>query len=786
MNKLQFSIELCEFTTSGEAYLCGWASHPGGIDFVAFEADGNLFGRAALSQSSSDVTPDNSGCSQSARMSFSLYCAAIAPPAPPTRLLSGSMKVIAKVGLLTGACHALPVFYEVVEKLHTRSDTNDLIHFGVEQPTPLSGNGYVIEFNPAYFRLSGWARAAQGVKAVEILSEGLLLDTAHYGIRRSVIQSHPFASGDEIFCGFVASGPRSSLHSDTGIISLRVIDSAGNAKIADYAYQFRKPVVHHSHIPGYVSGPSAQSLMHFGSEASKLESVGLDIVLIVADIDDCVHTLQSICAHAVEDLRLFLVFEDILIDEALLFNKVPLLRTKSVSVISGLSHYITVLRDRRFAKPAMINRRFFTVLRSGDMYLESGLQAFEFAMQRNSLGELFYSDEWRFDEAAAGWEIFRKPKWSPQLFENHNYLGRSWFLRSSLLTSASSAIETIPTQHLHALLVLLMQSLSSDPIRLDEVLFWQGDQAGPTCCDELSALNVVGRLSMPTFYAESGLVGGSYRLRRNVPTSIMVSMIIPSIGALGLVKRCLESIKRLTPSIRYELILVTNLASAGNAEWACWLDSNADKVVFAPGAFNWSRLNNLASQEAVGDYLLFLNDDVEVLDTQWLPALLEYAVLPEVGAVGGKLLYPDGKIQHAGMFLGERLGTALHCYQYCHSDDRSYFGMAQVVRNVVSVTGACLLTRRKLFADMGGFDEQHPVINNDLDYCLRLHRSGLAVVYTPYAQLIHHEMASRRNATDDFSFARFEADWGNTYRDGDPYWSRFLRKDIEIPTVIRE
>src|SRR5690349_7528386 len=168
-----------------------------------------------------------------------------------------------------------------------------------------------------------------------------------------------------------------------------------------------------------------------------------------------------------------------------------------------------------------------------------------------------------------------------------------------------------------------------------------------------------------------------------------------------------------------------------------WLRSHADVVVpMEEEVFNWPRFNNIGAARASGDYLLFLNDDTEALGPGWLDALIEHAQRPEVGVVGPQLLYPGGKVQHAGLFL-TRLGCARHAFRFLAGDEAGYFGLALTQRNVIGVTGACMMMRAAVFAANGGFDEAHPIVNNDLDFCLRVHRNGLRIIYTPYSKLLH-------------------------------------------------
>ena len=189
----------------------------------------------------------------------------------------------------------------------------------------------------------------------------------------------------------------------------------------------------------------------------------------------------------------------------------------------------------------------------------------------------------------------------------------------------------------------------------------------------------------------------------------------------------------------FEIICVDNIPSA-DRQSKSWLRANADKVVAVEGPFNWSPFNNRGAAAAEGQLLLFLNDDVEIIDPGWLDALVEHAQRPEVGVVGAPLLYPDGTVQHGGMFLAGlvRLPWAARLPASGHHDP-GYFGLAQIQRDVTAVTGACLITRRATFHDLGGFNEAHDITNNDLDYCLKARSRGLLCVLTPHARLVHHE-----------------------------------------------
>jgi O-antigen biosynthesis protein len=193
--------------------------------------------------------------------------------------------------------------------------------------------------------------------------------------------------------------------------------------------------------------------------------------------------------------------------------------------------------------------------------------------------------------------------------------------------------------------------------------------------------------------------------------------------------------------------------------------------------FNWSALNNSAVRQARGGQLLFMNNDMEIIRSDWMEALLEHSQRREVGAVGARLLYPDDTIQHAGVVLG--IGSvAGHAFKRLPVDDPGYFSLPQVVRDVSAVTGACLMTRGEVFEEMGGFDERLPVAFNDVDYCIRLRQAGYLVVYTPGATLYHHESVSRGEGHPPEDEALVKARWAGVL-EHDPYYNPNLSLERE-------
>ena len=226
------------------------------------------------------------------------------------------------------------------------------------------------------------------------------------------------------------------------------------------------------------------------------------------------------------------------------------------------------------------------------------------------------------------------------------------------------------------------------------------------------------------------------------PPAGRVSIIIPFKDRVELLRDCLRSLR--ASSYRdYEIILVDNGSTEPRTQRFLWRLTGRPgvQVIDCPGPFNFSRLCNAGARRAAGDYLLFLNNDTEALTPDWLEQLVVLAGRPEVGAVGATLLYPDGTIQHAGIFPRSD-GAWVHRYRGLPAEGGQEAELRRV-RAVPAVTGACLLLRRDLFLALGGFDEALPLTFSDVELCCRLRAQGLLVVVTPHARLLHFESLSR-------------------------------------------
>jgi GT2 family glycosyltransferase len=248
-----------------------------------------------------------------------------------------------------------------------------------------------------------------------------------------------------------------------------------------------------------------------------------------------------------------------------------------------------------------------------------------------------------------------------------------------------------------------------------------------------------------TVNAVSKLIGHGYRTRFALPDIVpLVSLIIPTRNGHHLVRRCIESILKKTTYLNYEILIVDNGSDdPATLQYFQELQSETRvRVIRDDRAFNYSALNNDAVKRARGELVGLINNDIEATSQEWLSEMVSHALRPGVGAVGARLWYPNNTLQHGGVILGMG-GVASHSHKHLPRHQYGYFGRADLVQSFSAVTAACLLIRKEIYEAVGGFNEKLQIAFNDVDFCLRVREAGFRNVWTPYAELYHHESATR-------------------------------------------
>jgi O-antigen biosynthesis protein len=416
--------------------------------------------------------------------------------------------------------------------------------------------------------------------------------------------------------------------------------------------------------------------------------------------------------------------------------------------------------------------------------------------------DLLYSDEDRIDEAGRRSTPYFKPDWDPDLMLGQNLVNHLGVYRRGLVERIGGfRVGMEGSQDYDLALRALAETAPDRIVHIPRVLYhWrQGGRSFSESTIEQCTRNA--RRAVEEFLAPS--VRGAIvqpapatplwnRVIYPVPKpEPLVSVIIPTRNKADVLSRAVDGVLHRTDYPALEVLIVDNESDEPSALALLARLGGDDRVrvLRYPGHFNFSALNNHAVNEAAGELVLLLNNDVDVINSDWLREMASHAIRPGIGAVGAKLLYPDGTIQHGGITVGVG-GVAGHQYLHRSGGDIGYFGQLKLVRNVTAVTGACLMLCRQAYWEAGGLDEVSlPVAFNDIDLCLKLRARGYRNVWTPYAELYHTESVSRGSDRVGENATRYARDvatmrrrWGDLL-DHDPYWNRNLSLSRAVPSL---
>ncbi len=426
-------------------------------------------------------------------------------------------------------------------------------------------------------------------------------------------------------------------------------------------------------------------------------------------------------------------------------------------------------------------------------------------LQEHPDADMIYSDEDHINSGGKLIEPYFKPDWSPDLILSSMYTCHFSVYRKKLIDEIGGFRKGYEGSQDYDL-VLRLTERTSRIYHIPKILYhWRktphstamnykakgfADINARKALEDALKRRTIKGIVLP------GLYPGTFRVKRNVSYP-RISIIIPTKDEIDLLRRCINSIEQKTNYKNYEIIIIDN--DSKDRRTKEYLEKVSEKynikVLKFEKLFNFSAINNFAFKLSKSEYIVFQNNDTEVISEEWLTAMLEHAQRKEVGAVGCKLLYPDDSIQHAGLILGisgiaGQKGIAGHSHKHFPDSAYGYFNRPHIIHDASAVTGACFMLRREIFEEVGGFDENLAVAFNDVDLCLKIRERGFLIVYTPYAKLYHLESASRGYEDKNRNMERFlrEYDymrrkWGNVIDKGDPYYNPNLtltREDFTI------
>ncbi len=462
---------------------------------------------------------------------------------------------------------------------------------------------------------------------------------------------------------------------------------------------------------------------------------------------------------------------------------------------------------------AMAKGEFVALLDHDDELHRDALAAVEKAIANAPEADYVYTDEDKIDASGRRSNPFFKPDWSPERMRTQMYTCHLSVLRRSLVEQVGGFDPELEGSQDWDL-VLKVTERARTVLHVPKVLYhWRtletsaagGGEGAKPWAFEAGARAVQAhceRIGLPARVERDPADAGVYHLLPALDAQPPVSIVIPTAGTsrevryetIVLVEHCLRSIVEASTYENYELVVVPD-EGVDPAVLAGLEEIAGERLRFVPYAepFNFSAKIDLGATHSEGEHLLLLNDDIEVATPDWIERMVMYSGMEGIGAVGGRLVWEDGRLQHVGVsFEG---GLPGHPYRGFAGDFPGYSNNVRIARNCLAVTGACLMTRRELFEELGGFTAELPVNYNDADYCLKVHASGRRIVYDPDLAMYHFESSSRSSEVEEWEKEWLRKRWGASIpRDpysnpnlkrGEPRLGAMLRSVLPLPRLPR-
>lgn len=399
--------------------------------------------------------------------------------------------------------------------------------------------------------------------------------------------------------------------------------------------------------------------------------------------------------------------------------------------------------------------------------------------------QLIYSDEDKIDEAGNRFDPYFKPDWNYDLFLGQNCVSHLGVYALPLVRELGGFRKGLEGSQDWDLALRCIERITPEQIvHIPRVLYhWRAIQGSTAlAAGEKNYAVVAGRRAVEEHLQRTGqggevsiLPASMMRVKRPVPVPApKVSLVIPTRDRVDLLRLCVDSILERSTYPDYEILVVDNgSVESTTLEYFTQLSALANvRVLPYPGEFNYSAINNFAVAQARGEIIGLVNNDIEVISADWMEEMVAHAMRPDVGAVGAMLYYPDDTIQHAGVLVG-LCGVAGHVGSRHPRGSQGYFGRMLLTQELSAVTAACLLVRKSVYDEVGGLDERLRVAFNDVDLCLRIREKGYRNVWTPFAELYHHESASRGLEDNPVKQARFMSEVEFMQK----RWSKALQHD---------
>ncbi len=438
---------------------------------------------------------------------------------------------------------------------------------------------------------------------------------------------------------------------------------------------------------------------------------------------------------------------------------------------------------------------FIALLDHDDELAEHALYEIAAEINRYPKAALIYSDEDKLNSNGRRVEPYFKSDWNPDLLYGHNFISHLGVYRRSIVNEIGGFREGYEGSQDYDLALRVIEKISAERIRHIPKILYHWRMIPGSVALNINSKNyayTAARKAIQSHLTRTGAMNAQVEPDSVLPTSNkvvyslpkivpLVSIVIPTKDKVALLRQCVESVLHKTAYANFEIIIINNQSvEQKTQDYFNQLKQEPKvKIIAYDFPFNYSKMNNFAVTHAArGEVIIFLNNDTEVIFSDWLTEMVSHAMRPEIGVVGAKLYYPKGTIQHAGVIGNlQAKGGAGHIYRGLAKDKHGYIGKACLIQNFLAVTGACMMMRRSVFEELGGFEETLAVDYNDVDICLRAYKANYRVLWTPYVELYHHESATinslhiRKNKVQKKREVDYmQANWGDIL-ENDPFYN---------------
>lgn len=441
---------------------------------------------------------------------------------------------------------------------------------------------------------------------------------------------------------------------------------------------------------------------------------------------------------------------------------------------------------------AMTKGEFVGLLDHDDLLAPNALYEIVKILQDHPQADALYTDEDKVTtELDEHFQPHLKPDFNLDLLRSNNYICHFFVVRKSIVEKAGGFRKEFDGAQDYDFIFRCTEN-AGEVLHVPEILYHWRTHKASTADNPASKMYAfeAGKRAIEAHLERTGTKGevshtqdlGFYRVKYPVQGKPLVSVIIPNKDEKETLQTCLEMLEKNTGYQNFEIIIVENNSTTDEIfRYYKELSGNRKIHLLRWGKeFNYSAINNFAVAHAKGEYLLFLNNDVKSINPDWLEEMLGVCQRPEVGGVGAKLIYPDNTIQHAGCVIGMG-GIAGHMFVDMPADHTGYLHKASLLQDMSAVTAACLLMKKEVFEQAGGFTEELAVAFNDVDLCLKVRKNGYLIVYDPYAKLYHMESKTRGAEDSKEKVRRFQTEieymrchWIDILKNGDPCYNKNL------------